>query len=698
METIDKWVVSFCLVTFDNTTGPRISLIYPKNIGYSKKGKSNIGFYSLPDSGFAKTCTLTYSFMIKTKAKPLYGYVYYSSKKDPTNKRNYTHKSIVLITSYEFQNLFSDLISCVGKYALEGSSPSSVFKKAYTEIQTTWPTSIRKGKRYLFPILGHSLSAIIPTRYVGSFRKRNNKIPIKLFTPLPSFKKRNAKKKNSNTNQKKKISTPTKSKLYPNKKPKLTKSNTKLTSTDSNSNTDRGIDSSSRSISSSPLIVSHEHKKKNSNHKNEKANNTKSSNPKNNNKGALIDKNISNALNRYVSICIPGFVGLETNLYLVFKGVLPSLTLLWQLMIMGENILLSSNSPQFSSQAVLGLGSLLFPIQFKGELYPYFTMNNTGFKSFASNGKAHATIIGTTNPFFSEKAFQHWTNKISVGNHQNTIKVQYNNRNSNSDSSTSNSNSNSDNSTNSGSNRNNTKSNSSKLIFKSPKIKFNKIKKKDLQFPEKVVSKIKPIIKFPSSFLKKLKKIDTTSDLDKQYTQKNVSIRQFFWDLNMAFLTPLQQYFMSLVPLKRKTEPFSNSLVFKGFKEKEFLFKFLNMELQFEYKNRTKWVDIYKNFIHSSSFYFWYDTMKQSVLKKFQKRCKQAIFALDIAKKIKSLKNDEKVEFFRKILKRYRSSIRGTDQKLINVLKKYLIQIIDSLPKEFHENLYLEMENISKEK
>ncbi|KAJ6231282.1 hypothetical protein M0813_06011 [Anaeramoeba flamelloides] len=566
MESIDKWVISFSLVTFDNTTGPKISLIYPKNIGYSKKGKSNIGFYSLPDSNFAKTGTLTYSFMIKTKAKPLYGYVYYSSKKDPTNKRNYTHKSIVLITSYEFQNFYSGLISCVGKYALEGSSPISVFKKAYTEIKTTWPTSIRKGKKYLFPILGHTLSAIIPIRCIGSFRNRNNKIPIKLFTPLPTFKKSNTKKKISNTNQKKKISTPTKSKLKPNKKPKmgpnkkpkLTTPKTKLTSTDSNSNTDREIDSSSRSISSSPLITLSEHKNKNKNknshHKNENANNTQGNNPKNNNKGALIDKNINNALNRYVSICIPGFVGLETNLYLVFKGVLPSLTLLWQLMITGENILLSSNSPQFSSQAVLGLGSLLFPIQFKGELYPYFTMNNTGFQSFANKAKKHATIIGTTNPFFSEKAFQHWTNKISVGNSQNTIKVQYNNRNGNSDSSTSNSNSNGDIRSNgdiSGDSRSGTKSNKSILNFKSPKKKFNKIKKKDLKFPEKVVSKIKPIIKFPSSFLKKLKKIDTTSDLDKQYTQKNISIRQFFWDLNMAFLAPLQQYFMSLVPLKK---------------------------------------------------------------------------------------------------------------------------------------------------
>ncbi|CAG8442651.1 2340_t:CDS:10 [Diversispora eburnea] len=101
-----------------------------------------------------------------------------------------------------------------------------------------------------------------------------------------------------------------------------------------------------------------------------------------------------------------------TPMFSHFKDIIKDLWLCWELMLLGDPIVLIAPDPKICSEAVLELMDIINPIPYCGDYRPYFTIQDPDFKSFVTKNRPPSNIIiGVTNPFFT-KALQHWPNII----------------------------------------------------------------------------------------------------------------------------------------------------------------------------------------------------------------------------------------------------------------------------------------------
>ncbi|KAJ3408792.1 Protein dennd6a [Chytriomyces hyalinus] len=103
------------------------------------------------------------------------------------------------------------------------------------------------------------------------------------------------------------------------------------------------------------------------------------------------------------------------NMYTTFSTTISLMYPLWELLILGESILVSAETPKSCSQVVWALLELVKPVPFGGDFRPFFTLQDSEFRTLGrSTSVPSATILGVTNPFF-DKVFQHWPHKVRVG-------------------------------------------------------------------------------------------------------------------------------------------------------------------------------------------------------------------------------------------------------------------------------------------
>ncbi|XP_067554598.1 protein DENND6B isoform X2 [Pseudorca crassidens] len=105
----------------------------------------------------------------------------------------------------------------------------------------------------------------------------------------------------------------------------------------------------------------------------------------------------------------------ELDLFRCFRPVLAHVQLLWELMLLGEPLLVLAPSPAVSSEMVLALTSCLQPLKFCCDYRPYFTVHDSEFKEFTTRTQAPPSVVlGVTNPFFI-KTLQHWPHVLRIG-------------------------------------------------------------------------------------------------------------------------------------------------------------------------------------------------------------------------------------------------------------------------------------------
>nr|XP_029522067.1 protein DENND6B-like [Oncorhynchus nerka] len=91
------------------------------------------------------------------------------------------------------------------------------------------------------------------------------------------------------------------------------------------------------------------------------------------------------------------------------------LQILWELMLIGEPVVIMAPSPTVSSETVLALASSIAPLQYCCDYRPYFTIHDTEFKEYTTTTQAPPyVILGVNNPFFI-KTFQSWPHIIRLG-------------------------------------------------------------------------------------------------------------------------------------------------------------------------------------------------------------------------------------------------------------------------------------------
>ncbi|XP_069855872.1 protein DENND6B isoform X2 [Dipodomys merriami] len=105
----------------------------------------------------------------------------------------------------------------------------------------------------------------------------------------------------------------------------------------------------------------------------------------------------------------------ELDLFRCFQPVLAHVQMLWELMLLGEPLVVLAPSPDMSSELVLALTSCLQPLKFCCDFRPYFTVHDSEFKELTTRTQAPPNVVlGVTNPFFI-KTLQHWPHVLRIG-------------------------------------------------------------------------------------------------------------------------------------------------------------------------------------------------------------------------------------------------------------------------------------------
>ena len=74
---------------------------------------------------------------------------------------------------------------------------------------------------------------------------------------------------------------------------------------------------------------------------------------------------------------------------------------LWEIMLLNKSILVITDKSSISSKLIFLLQSLIFPIQFKGRYFPYFTIYDKDLDNLGNpESQYNNLVLGVTNPIF----------------------------------------------------------------------------------------------------------------------------------------------------------------------------------------------------------------------------------------------------------------------------------------------------------
>lgn len=107
----------------------------------------------------------------------------------------------------------------------------------------------------------------------------------------------------------------------------------------------------------------------------------------------------------------------DSDIFSSFRGVILHLWNLWEMMLIGEPILVIAPTPSQCSEAVTALVSLIAPIPCSVDYRPYFTIHDPEFarlNSLPSGVSFPPVILGVTNLFFL-KSLRNIPTVVSVG-------------------------------------------------------------------------------------------------------------------------------------------------------------------------------------------------------------------------------------------------------------------------------------------
>lgn len=109
----------------------------------------------------------------------------------------------------------------------------------------------------------------------------------------------------------------------------------------------------------------------------------------------------------------------ETRLLESFSKMVPQLWTLWELVLLNKPIMIVGDSPYNVSNGVLGIISLISPLEYVGDYKTYMTVYDEDFhaiqKSTTDSPDRMNDIVGVTNPLFL-KTLRKFPNILSLLN------------------------------------------------------------------------------------------------------------------------------------------------------------------------------------------------------------------------------------------------------------------------------------------
>lgn len=347
-----NWMDAIAIVKFDIDQGNVLEAIYPEDI-LNPPERRTLSFLAFPDSNsFSAEGALKYIFKFQrgvensAESDTLFGYTYFQQRKDPSNPRGFSQKSLVILSALPFVEFFKGVLDTLGSnyfntLCADDNETKSFLKKNYQYVVTNWQRP-KPGTTNEVSICCKKFTVNIPKKIYKSWRID----PKEIISPESSPEE---KKKND---------------------------------TDS--------------VSSS-------------------ASDTEETNDITTEENYVQENKLSSILSDF-HLQERGLFQ-DLNLYKLFRGQrLPMLWKLWESVLCNQPIMIMSDSPAESSEAVLSLVSLIYPLEYQGDYKPYFTIYDPCYKQMQEMYEKktfRSIILGVTNPLFL-KTMQNFPNTLHL--------------------------------------------------------------------------------------------------------------------------------------------------------------------------------------------------------------------------------------------------------------------------------------------
>uniref|UniRef100_F6Z1T2 DENN domain containing 6A n=1 Tax=Callithrix jacchus TaxID=9483 RepID=F6Z1T2_CALJA len=263
----------------------------------------------------------------------------------------------------------------------------------------------------------------------------------------------------------------------------------------------------------------------------------------------------------------------EVDLFRCFCPVFLHSQMLWELVLLGEPLVVMAPSPSESSETVLALVNCISPLKYFSDFRPYFTIHDSEFKEYTTRTQAPPSVIlGVTNPFFA-KTLQHWPHIIRIGDLKPTGEI--------------------------------------------PKqVKVKKLKNlKTLDSKPGVYTSYKPYLNRDEEIIKQLQKgIQQKRPSEAQ----SVILRRYFLELTQSFIIPLERYVASLMPLQKSISPWKSPPQIRQFLPEEFMKTLEKTGPQLTSRLKGDWIGLYRHFLKSPNFDGWFKTRRKEMTQKLE--------------------------------------------------------------------------------
>ncbi|XP_045867384.1 protein DENND6B isoform X1 [Meles meles] len=371
----------------------------------------------------------------------------------------------------------------------------------------------------------------------------------------------------------------------------------------------------------------------------------------------------------------------ELDLFRCFQPVLTHVQTLWELMLLGEPLLVLAPSPATSSEMVLALISCLQPLKFCCDYRPYFTVHDSEFKEFTTRTQAPPNVVlGVTNPFFI-KALQRWPHILRVGEPRVAGEVGLASAQGSR-----------------GAGARGLEGSEWRRVELGTDVQPGVCSVGDLpkQVKLKKPSRLKTLDTKPGLYtaysahlhrdkalLKRLLK-----GLQKQqpWDAQTALLRRHLLELTQSFIIPLEHYMASLMPLRKNITPWKTPPQIRPFRQDDFLRSLEHAGPQLTCILKGDWLGLYRRFFKSPHFDGWYRQRHKEMAQKLEALHLEAICE---AQNIETwMKDKSEVEIVDLVLKLREKLVQAQGHQL--PVKEATLQraqlcietVIGSLPKD----------------
>ncbi|XP_068197747.1 DENN/MADD domain containing 6Aa [Antennarius striatus] len=345
-----------------------------------------------------------------------------------------------------------------------------------------------------------------------------------------------------------------------------------------------------------------------------------------------------------VSIVLPTIH--EVDLFRCFYPVFFHIQMLWELVLLGEALVVMAPSPAESSDTVLALVSCISPLRYCSDFRPYFTIHDSEFKEYTTRTQAPPSVVlGVTNPFFA-KTLQHWPHIVRIGDMKQAGEV-------------------------------------------AKQMKVKKLKNlKTLDSKPGVYTAYKPYLNKDEEIIKQLQK---GIQQKRPSAAQNAILRRYFLELTQSFIIPLERYVASLMPLQKSISPWKSPPQLRPFIQQEFMKTLEKAGPQLTSRLKGDWLGLYRHFLKSPNFDGWFRSRRKEMMHKLEALHLEALCEEDLHQRVQKHSEVETVDLVLKLKDKLSQAEKeqlpvrpGTTAKL----RAHIEAVILSLPEDLQAILH----------